>query len=158
MTTLLIRNATIKLQGRFLPTDVIDASQSLDLYRGMRDMTISDDSDFLCNGGAEKAPMSTTSSLACAMWFSTSANPMLLRLRTRGAQAGADISSLSVFPKECEFLYPPLTYLEPLPARRGAARKIWVFETWRSWAKSFVMPDTSKCYTVVDVVPHPSAH
>ena len=40
---------------------------------------------------------------------------MLLRLRTRSSmERGADLSFLSCFPGEKEFLFPPLCYLQPL--------------------------------------------
>ena len=39
---------------------------------------------------------------------------MLLRLRTKNFMTrGPDISFLSAFPAESEFLFPPLTYLAP---------------------------------------------
>ena len=44
----------------------------------------------------------------------------VLWLQLTQAQCGADISWLSCFPNECEFLYPPGTYIEPKPDRGGA--------------------------------------
>ena len=42
------------------------------------------------------------------------AGPILLKLRVDDLQhAGCDVRSLSVFPDECEWVYPPCTYLEP---------------------------------------------
>ena len=58
--------------------------------------------------------MSTTSSLKVAMQYSASETSLLLRLQTKNFMArGPDISFLSAFPEEQEFLFPPLTYLEP---------------------------------------------
>ena len=58
--------------------------------------------------------MSTTAALKVAVEYSASAASVLLRLRTASFMArGADIAFLSAFPAEQEFVYPPLTYLEP---------------------------------------------
>ena len=70
--------------------------------------------EFTKLGGTELAPMSTTSSLAVAMKYSASRNAVLLRLVTDSfISRGPDISFLSAFPAEREFLFPPLTYLAP---------------------------------------------
>ena len=70
--------------------------------------------EFLQRGGTELAPMSTTSNLKIAMDYSVSAKAVLLRLRTRNfMQRGPDIAFLSAFPGEDEYLFPPLTYLQP---------------------------------------------
>ena len=48
------------------------------------------------------------------MSYSASSEAVLLRLRTKNfMQRGPDISFLSAFPKEEEYLFPPLTYLSP---------------------------------------------
>ena len=58
--------------------------------------------------------MSTTSSLKIAMEYSASENSLLLRLFTSSFMVrGPDISFLSAFPAEKEYLFPPLTYLKP---------------------------------------------
>jgi hypothetical protein len=88
------------------------ANRTVDLYRGMAGMTL--DAAFLTEGGTELAPMSTTASLEVAMKYSASASALLLRIRTESFMVRApDISFLSAFPEEKEFLYPPLTYLKP---------------------------------------------
>ena len=70
--------------------------------------------EFLKKGGTELAPMSTTSNLAVAMEYSASPKAVLLRLRTEDFMTrGPDISILSAFPGEDEYLFPPLTYLSP---------------------------------------------
>ena len=69
-----------------------DATQFL--YRGIKDMHLS--ADFLQRGGSELATMSTTPTLEVAMRYAASASPILLRLRTRTFERGADISSLGL--------------------------------------------------------------
>ena len=70
--------------------------------------------EFLREGGTELAPMSTTSSLRTAMQYSASERALLLRIKTRNfVVRGPLISFLSAFPDEEEFLFPPLTYLQP---------------------------------------------
>ena len=83
------------------------------LWRGMRNMKLSDADEFSRNGGgAEKAPMSTTHDLAVTIRYSTSKSSILLRLATEGfRERGADLRWISAFPGESEVLYPPLTYL-----------------------------------------------
>ena len=109
--------------------------RELHLYRGMKDVRAP--LEFLAQGGTELAPMSTTSSLAVAMKYSASRpNAVLLRLVTDSfISRGPDISFLSAFPAEREFLFPPLTYLAPT----GNVEKIAVGGA--SW-------------DVVDVKPH----
>ena len=62
--------------------------------------------------------MSTTADLNVAVRYSMSANSVLLRLATDSfIKCGADISYLSAFPAESEYLYPPLTFLQPTGAK-----------------------------------------
>eukprot|EP00966_Prymnesium_polylepis_P151910 3509245-Prymnesium_polylepis.1 len=87
-------------------------------------------------GGTELAPMSTTSSLKVAMRFSASAGQsVLLRLRTNSFIQRSQIRFLSVYPEENEYLFPPLTYLQP----DGEPQKLHV---------------DAAVFTVLDVVPH----
>ena len=80
----------------------------------MKDVTVPE--EFFKTGGTELAPMSTTSDLKVAMQYSKSSQSVLLRLRTEDFMTrGADISFLSAFPGEAEYLFPPLTYLSPVP-------------------------------------------
>jgi hypothetical protein len=59
--------------------------------------------------------MSTTADLEVAVRYSLSAKPVLLRLKVDSfIECGANISYLSAFPSEIEYLYPPLTYLKPV--------------------------------------------
>lgn len=87
-------------------------TQELDLWRGMQDMAINQDS-FLRRGGTELAAMSTSGSRAVASAYAASATPLIFRYKTRGLNRGCSIEFLSVYPKEREYLYPPLTYLQP---------------------------------------------
>ena len=88
------------------------ANKHIPLYRGMKNVAIP--KPFLKKGGTELAPMSTTSNLKVAMSYSLSAHSVLLRLLTEDFMTrGPDISFLSAFPAEEEFLFPPLTYLSP---------------------------------------------
>ena len=80
-------------------------------WRGMRDLGIGD--RFRQQGGTDYACVSTTASQEIAVRsFAASSLPLVFRVVTKNCMnRGADISFLSVFPNEQEFLYPPLTYL-----------------------------------------------
>ena len=85
----------------------------LDLWRGMKNLTVGA-SDFLSSGGTELAPMSTTDDLGVATRYALSTCSLLLKLRTKSfMQRGADLTFLSAFPAEREYLFPPLTFLQP---------------------------------------------
>ena len=59
------------------------------------------------------------------MQYSASPKAVLLRLRTKNFMTrGPDISFLSAFPGEDEYLFPPLTYLAPT----GETQKLEVDE------------------------------
>ena len=96
----------------------------LDCWRGMRDLRVT--STFLSEGGSEVAPMSTTSDVGIALKYALrdvggsgdserrSNASLLFRVRTRSfMQRGANLSFLSTFPTEAEYLYPPMTYVRP---------------------------------------------
>ena len=90
-----------------------NAHEPQDFWRGMKDLTIS--AEFLESGGTEFACMSTSTSQETAIDFAESQAPMIVKLETKDFMSrGADISWLSVYTKEKEILYPPLTYLEPV--------------------------------------------
>ena len=100
--------------GLHLDTSVgaADGSRHVDLWRGMRNLRMSD--GFLRQGGTELAPMSTTTSLEVAATYSLGKTALLLKLHTSSfMERGADISYLSAFPAEKEVCFPPLTYLRP---------------------------------------------
>jgi len=105
------------------------------LYRGMRDVKLPP--SFLTFGGTEVAPMSTTADLKVAVRYSQSSCSVLLRLRIDSfITCGADISYLSAFPAESEYLYPPLPYLKP------------------TGDKPISVTCGDSTFTVVDVEPH----
>ena len=83
------------------------------LYRGLKDIYVS--RAFANSGGTELAPMSTTSDLHVAAQYSiTAGNSLLFKIKVPNAlKLGANLQFLSAFPGEAEFLYPPLTYLQP---------------------------------------------
>ena len=92
-----------------------DANKEIELYRGMKNVGIAD--EFLREGGTEVAPMSTTADLKIALKYSASkqSQGVLFRLKTNSAmERGADLTFLSAFPGEREYLFPPLTYLQPV--------------------------------------------
>ena len=82
-------------------------------YRGMKDMEVMD--EFVKEGGTEMACMSTSENKGEALTFAKSAVPLLLQIEVENPmQCGADISWLSMYPEEKEWLFPPLTYLDVL--------------------------------------------
>ena len=57
--------------------------------------------------------MSTTTSLEVALKYASSRKSILLKLETKNyLDRGADLTYLSAFPGEKEFLYAPLSFLE----------------------------------------------
>ena len=79
--------------------------------------------EFESMGGSEFAPMSTTSDPRVAVAYGASRNSeagcsLLFKVATSSfMERGADLSWCSAFPGESEFLYPPLTYLQPTSRR-----------------------------------------
>ena len=88
------------------------ASETI-LWRGMKNLQVTD--KFLAKGGTELAPMSTTTNLDIAVRYSRGAGTALIfRLRsTSFMNLGCDLTPLSAFPHEKEYLYPSLTFLQP---------------------------------------------
>ena len=110
------------------------------LWRGMRDMQLTDKFLDGQQGGTELAPMSCTSSILIAAAYALSPDSLLFKLRiSNSLVSGADLEWLSAFPKESEVLYPPLCYIQPT----GRTQLVRVSET------PLVM------FTVVEVHPHP---
>ena len=64
-------------------------------------------------GGTELAPMSTSRSKSVAFKYASSRAPLVFKYKTRGLGRGCSIGYLSLYPKEEEYLYPPLTFLRP---------------------------------------------
>ena len=71
--------------------------------------------EFTLQGGTELAPMSTTSDLQVALQYGTcSHGSVLFRILVADALTyGAALKWVSVFPRDEEVLYPPLTFLRP---------------------------------------------
>ena len=102
---------------RVLGANQSDARSALDLWRGLKDVTVPD--SFSRFGGTELAPMSCTTDLSVALQYCKAANSrsqtaLIFKCRTDSFMSrGASIEFLSVFPGESEVLFPPLSYLNP---------------------------------------------
>ena len=82
------------------------------LWRGMRNMRVSD--DFKAEGGTELAFMSTTTDPDVAIRYSLSGKSLIFKIVPGTFMSfGAELQWLSAFPGEAEILFPPLTYLKP---------------------------------------------
>ena len=138
VTVAFLRDAIGKLRAVGAKEDWADRSggSKLDLWRGLRDTAVTD--AFLERGGSELSTMSSTSNLDVAMQYASAECAadcdvhgeghvhacMMLKLRTESfMQRGASIKSFSCFPSEDEFLYPPLTYLQPTGKQTSIAYK-----------------------------------
>jgi len=108
----ILTNAIKKL--RAWAANAPDAYTAVDLFRGMSNRKIFD--RFMQQGGTELAPMSTTADLSIALKYSQGGNiATLLWLRTENfMDRGVDLTWISAFPHEREFLYSPLCYLKPI--------------------------------------------
>jgi hypothetical protein len=110
VTVNLLKEAVSQL--RAVEADLESAAKFIDLWRGLKNMSVA--GDFLAMGGTELAPMSTTTSLAVAVQYSLSASSLILKVKTDSfMDRGADLSWVSAFPEEAEVLFPPLTFLQP---------------------------------------------
>ena len=120
---------------RAVEADAPDCMENRDYWRGMRDVRITD--CFRADGGSEFAPMSTSSDLHVALRYSDrAASRLLFKVLTHSfIERGADLRFLSAFPDEVEYLYPPLTFLQPT-GREDAV----------------TIGDVN--YSIVEVVPH----
>ena len=87
-------------------------------WRGMKDLGIT--GQFMVEGGTDYACVSTTARQEVAVLnFAASSLPLVFRVVTKNCMnRGANISFLSVFPDEQEFLYPPLTFLHCVKMER----------------------------------------
>jgi hypothetical protein len=76
-------------------------------------------SKFVNEGGTELGCMSTSTSKEIVAGYALSTQPLVFCIISEGFMSrGADISWLSVYPKEAEVLYPPLTYLKYVRRRK----------------------------------------
>jgi hypothetical protein len=80
------------------------------LYRGMKNMTV-DAQHIKRRGGTQRALMSTTENLQVALTYSQSTCPLVFKYKAVALTRGASLCFLSLYPKEAEVLYPPLTLL-----------------------------------------------
>ena len=102
---------------RAVAASLPDAHETQVYWRGMRDLGLT--MEFLDKGGTEFACLSTSASQEIAVNFATSQLPLIFKFETKDfTSRGADISFLSVFPGEQEALYPPLTYLRSVGAKK----------------------------------------
>lgn len=84
------------------------------LWRGLKNMDLKEDSDFLLAGGVEMSSMSTSYDLRTALFYSHSPHSILFKIVTRSfMERGADLEWISCFPEERECLFPPCTFLSP---------------------------------------------
>ena len=87
-----------------------DLNQEMVLYRGMANMEF-DVKMLKAVGGTELAPMSTTDSKDVATAYAKSERPLVFVFKTKALSRGSCIKWLSLYPREVEYLYPPLTFL-----------------------------------------------
>ena len=93
------------------------------LWRGMKDMSLGE--RFMREGGTELACMSTTDDEKVAVQFSGLSDarvhwPLIMKVQVPDfMSSGVDISWLSAFPDEKEYLYPPLTFLRVVTTARS---------------------------------------
>jgi len=80
------------------------------LWRGMKNLEV-DVKEFAELGGTEMAPMSTTTNEDVARHYADSKVPLVFKYVVGGLKTGVSIQFLSLYPKEEEFLYAPLTFL-----------------------------------------------
>ena len=97
-----------------------DAFEPMDLWRGMKDKDITVD---FSKGWAELAPMSATSKIEVALKYAfggETRNALLFCIKTKMyLERGCDISWLSCFPAESEYLFRPITLMLPCRSEDG---------------------------------------
>ena len=123
--------------------DAAGAEQERDFWRGIRNVELP--ATFSQVGGTEFAPMSTSSDFHVALAYSNKAEKRLLfKIKTSSfMERGADLQFLSAFPGEVEFLYPPLTFLQPTGREEYVERQACEAESG--------MPIE---YRIIEVTPH----
>ena len=76
----------------------------------MRDTILTN--EFKDHGGAELSPMSTSRSKEVALRYADSTCPLVFQYITKGMdRPGVSLDFLSMYPKEKEYLYPPMAYV-----------------------------------------------
>ena len=109
-TIFCLHDALKKLRKVGAKVDPAHYNEIVFLWRGMRNVTMDLD-EFMRQGGTELAAMSTSSNKEVAEGFARSEQGLVMSFATRGLSRGVDISMFSLYPKEQEYLYPPLTYM-----------------------------------------------
>jgi len=104
-------------QSRAVAAESPDAHVPLSLFRGISGREMAD--EFMTQGGTELGLMSTTAQLWVALKYSRGGGQaVLLWLRTQNfMDRGVDLTWISAFPHEREFLYSSLTYMRPVSNR-----------------------------------------
>jgi hypothetical protein len=111
MNVLILDEALRKLRKVEATRDQASYASKKVLYRGMSDVEM-DLEDFKRVGGNELALMSTTADPKIAISYASRGQVgLLFRYSTIGQTRGVSIDFLSLYPKEVEFLFPPLTNL-----------------------------------------------
>lgn len=110
MTVYHLESAIKKLRQVKAKADAEGFAKERVLWRGMQNRTV-DIAYFKKYGGTELAPMSTTSDEEVARKYAASNVPLVFRYDVVGLRAGVEIQWCSLYPKEAEFLYPPLTFM-----------------------------------------------
>jgi hypothetical protein len=104
-TTFYIQDALRKL--RSINADAVDCNEPRVFWRGLTDRTVPD--NVMKTGGTELGCLSTTVSFDEALKWAT---PLLFKVVARDYMSwGVDVSWLSMYPAEEEWLFPPLMYL-----------------------------------------------
>ena len=112
MTVYYLSEGLKKLRAVGAQLDPEEFTHEVELWRGMADLTLDQD-EFMRKGGTELAPMSTSKSKSVAFKYAASKCPLVFKYKTRSLQKGCAIRYLSLYPKEEEYLYPPLTFIQP---------------------------------------------
>ena len=118
-TVYFLSDALKKLRKVGAKVDSAAYNEVVYLWRGIKGRAL-DTPDFRAHGGTELAPMSTTGAREIAQRYAGAVTDagdgggqqgLLMSFATRGLSRGVEVHMFSLYPKEREFLYPPLTYL-----------------------------------------------
>jgi hypothetical protein len=110
-TLYILAEALKKLRVVGAQLDPLGFNSEKILWRGMQNMTVDVRGSFMLHGGCEMAVMSTSENRDVAISYARSRQPLVFRYKTVGLNRGVSIQFLSVYPKESEIAFPPLTYL-----------------------------------------------
>jgi hypothetical protein len=99
--------------------------------------------------------MSTTGDLRVAAHFSAGKESLLFKLTPPSfMEHGANLQWVSAFPEECEYLYPPLTFLQPTGKKQTVIIK--PNDSSPSSPRRARKPgaEVTLTFTIVEVMPH----